>query len=270
MKQPVSRKRVGQVAVVIFGAIALKQFYALASANQLRWILGPTTFLVELVTGSRFAFESHAGYLSNDGSFVIAGSCAGVNFLITAFLMLALRKLWQDRSAAWISILQAALLAYATTLVANTVRISTAISLRHTALEIGGFSRSQLHRGEGIVIFFGFLLLLFLLSEKLVVSTRERESDLYEGKVSYGSQHPERSRSLLRQAAFPLLLYYATTLGIPLANACLRTGPAAPGLWEHVVFVLLTPLLFIPPVAVFRSLKRWSIAATNSRPEPSA
>jgi exosortase K len=267
MKQPVSRKRVGQVAVVTLGAIALKQFYALASANQLRWILAPTTFLVELVTGSRFAFESHAGYLSNDGSFVIAASCAGVNFLITAFLMLALRKLWHEQSTAWISVLLAALLAYTTTLVANTVRISTAMSLRHSALDIGGFSRNQLHRGEGIVVYFGFLLLLFLLTEKPVANKRERES-LYEGKVPYGSHHPERSRSLLRQAAFPLLLYYATTLGIPLVNACLRTGLAAPGLWEHVVFVLLTPLLFIPPLAVFRSLKRWSMAATNNPLEP--
>src|SRR6185436_18980102 len=98
MSQEVSLKRNAQLVVVIFCAGAVKLYYSTASVNQLRWILVPTTAMVELVTGSRFEFESYAGYISSDRSFVIAASCAGVNFLITAFLMLSLRKLWTARS----------------------------------------------------------------------------------------------------------------------------------------------------------------------------
>jgi hypothetical protein len=50
-------------------------------------------------------------------------------------------------------------------------------------------------------------------------------------------------------------MYYATTLGIPLANGAYRPGIAATDFWEHSVFVLLTPLLLILPLAMFRFYK---------------
>ncbi len=98
MNQTSTLTRNAQLVVVVLAALALKFYYSTASADQLRWILAPTTVLVELVSGTSFEFESHAGYLSSDRSFLIATSCAGVNFLITSFLMLALRRLWRDRS----------------------------------------------------------------------------------------------------------------------------------------------------------------------------
>ena len=99
MNRKVNWNRVAQVVVVLLVALGLKQYYSTASANQLRWILAPTTLLVSLVSGETFQFESYAGYVTSDHTFVIAAACAGVNFLITAFLMLALRKLWVDKSA---------------------------------------------------------------------------------------------------------------------------------------------------------------------------
>src|SRR5260370_35918919 len=130
MNQSSSWKRLAQLVVVLLSALLLKLYYSTASPNQLRWILAPTTFLVELVSGTTFSLESHAGYMTSDRSFIIAASCAGVNFLITSFLMLSLRRLWRDQSQnrsdnpAWRFIPIAALFAYFATLVANTVRIS--------------------------------------------------------------------------------------------------------------------------------------------------
>src|SRR5688500_12683491 len=94
-------QRWGQLVVVLAIAFALKQHYSTASVNELRWILAPTTAIVELITGSQFQFESHAGYMNKEGTFLIAASCSGVNFLLTAFLMLSLRRLWQRRINAW-------------------------------------------------------------------------------------------------------------------------------------------------------------------------
>jgi exosortase K len=222
---------------VLFSAVSLKLYYSTASVNQLRWILAPTAALVELVTGSRFQFESHAGYISSDHSFIIAASCAGLNFLITAFLMLSLRKLWTARahnsSRAWRFIPIAALSAYFATLVANTVRIATALRMQRFPIEIG-LSANQLHRLEGILIYFGFLLLLFVVSEKLNL-----------GSASNSGKASTKVSDLLRRSFFPLLIYYATTLAIPLVNGGYRQGP---DFWEHSLFVLLTPLIIILPL----------------------
>jgi len=249
--------RIAQLVAVLLGALTLKLYYSMASANELRWILAPTTFLVELISGTKFEFESHAGYISGDRSFLIATSCAGVNFLITSFLMLSLRQLWRDRSGniPWTFMSVAALLSYFATLIANTVRITTALQLRRIPMEISWLNRNQLHRFEGIFIYFGFLLLLFMVSEKMSSKTAS-------GLPGY----PPADTGLFRIYLFPLLIYYATTLGIPLANDSYRGGIAAPDFRQHSVFVLLTPLLLILPLATFRFFRdRWTICRLGRR-----
>jgi exosortase/archaeosortase family protein len=169
---------------------------------------------------------------------VIAPSCAGVNFLIAAFLMLSASKLIRGRSQEkdWLLIPAAALIAYLVTLVANTVRIALALKLRQLP-ENSWLNPNELHRVEGIFVYAGFLLLLFVISEKIVA-----------GKTA----------GLLRHAFIPLLVYYATALGIPLANGAYRQS----GFWEHAVFVLLVPLLLILPLALFDWL--WKRVRTGS------
>jgi exosortase K len=243
VRKPLSRKqeisgliqkpnwnRSAQLFVVLLCAAMLKLYYSTASPNQLRWILAPTTVLVELVSDRSFEFESYAGYISSDHTFLIAASCAGVNFLITSFLMLTLRKLWGDRTQniAWRFIPMAAIFAYLTTLVANTVRIYIALQLQRTRVETTWLNQDQLHRVEGIFVYFGFLLLLFVISERMNYENRS---------------------TLWRLSLFPLLIYYATALGIPLANGAYRQGT---DFWEHSAFVLLTPLLPILVLAMFR------------------
>jgi exosortase K len=242
MRQIVSWRPGAQILVVLLCALALKLYYSTASPNELRWILAPTTFLVEVVAGRTFTFESYAGYVSGDRKFVIAASCAGINFMITAFLMLSLGKLRRDRSrkVAWTLIPIAALCAYFVTIIANTIRISTALRLHQMPVEFGWLNPNQLHRLEGIVIYFGFLLLLFVVSEKM---SSGRVLDLTP-EENISPRNPVR----FRRWTFPLVVYYATTLGIPLANGAYRQGV---DFWEHSLFVLLTPLLLILPVALF-------------------
>jgi len=218
-----------QLAIVGLCALALKFYYSTATADQLRWILAPTTTLVELLSGRRFEFESYAGYMTSDRSFVIAVPCAGVNFLITAFLMVSLRRLWRERyqSLGWRFIPITAMVAYVGTLIANTTRICIALELRACSVEISGLTNNQMHRLEGILVYFGFLLFLFFLTEEF---------------------EPTKPSQLARVLPFPLLIYYATTLGVPLLNGSLRRGSA---FREHALFVLLLPLLFVIPVTFF-------------------
>src|SRR5688572_11319540 len=57
--------RMAQLVAVLAGALSLKSYYSTATVNQLRWILAPTTTVVEIITGSRFHFEAHAGYMKS-------------------------------------------------------------------------------------------------------------------------------------------------------------------------------------------------------------
>lgn len=232
--------QMAKLFAILSGAFALKYFYATASVNELRWILAPTTLLVEIVSGRTFNFEMHAGYMSSDRSFLIASSCAGVNFMIAAFSMLSIAKLWRGKLS-WKLIPAALLISYAMTIVANTVRISTALHLQNSRLDIAGLSGNQLHRLEGILIYFGFLLLLFLLSERTLNQTAAK---------------PNGGPLRISEFILPLFVYYATTLGIPLANAIYRQEFAATTFLEHSVFVLLIPLLLILPIALIELKNR--------------
>ncbi len=230
--------RIAQCVVALAGALALKLHYSTASADQLRWILAPTAALVELVSGASFEFESRAGYISRERGFLIANSCAGVNFLIAAFLTLSMRKLLGGRSkaGAWGFLPISALIAYLATLVANTTRITLALLMRQSQAEIGPWSgqwfgwmnHDQLHRFEGVFIYFGFLLLLFVASEKMSA---------------------EKTSGSLRRLFLPLLVYYAIALGLPLLNGAYRQGT---DFWRHAFFVLLIPLLLTLSSLIFR------------------
>jgi exosortase K len=233
---------------VLLSAYALKLHYSVASANQLRWILAPTTFLIELVSGRQFAFESHAGYMSDDHTFLIAASCAGINFLITAFLMLALRRLWRDRSKgiSWSFLPASVLMAYIATLLANTIRISIALQLQRNPLDIAWLDPDQFHRLEGICVYFGFLMLLYVITERFHFQERLKAAECNE--TSAHSRLCEIFQRTL-PALFPVLIYYATTLGFPLLNGASRQGT---DFWEHSLFVLLTPLLLVTPLILFR------------------
>jgi exosortase K len=233
-----SRKTIwsAQLAVLLLCALALKVHYSIASPNDLRWILAPTTVLVEMLTSKSFEFESYTGYMSSDRSFVIAAPCAGVNFLLTAFLMLGLRRLWRARfeRVSWRFIPIAAAVAYVATLIANTVRICVALEIERRSLEISWLTANQLHRVEGIVVYFGFLLVLFLVTERLDSTDRG---------------------SLLRVLMFPLVIYYTTTLAVPLANGSYREYA---DFWEHFVFVLVLPLFLIAPLLLQQMMPRKS------------
>jgi len=221
-----------QLLTVGLCALALKAYYSTATANDLRWILAPTAKLVELLSGKQFEFESYAGYMSSDHTFVIAVPCAGVNFLITAFLMVSLRRLWREHFHAlnWSLLAVAAMLAYVATIIANTTRIWLALELRARAVAVSGLTNNQLHRLEGIVVYFSFLLLLFVLVER------------------FDSAKPVRLKRLL---PFPLLVYYATTLGVPLLNGSFRQS----GFWEHFAFVVALPPLLILPLMFYGQMK---------------
>jgi len=241
MKKPkVLRNRAAQLTAVALLAVAVKLFYANANVNDLQWILAPTAWLVELANGERFEFESHAGYINDDRSFLIAGSCSGMNFLIIAFIMLSLLRLSRSPRAeivGWMFVPFTALIAFFATIVANAIRISVALRIHRMQPELIWINPDQFHRFQGIFVYFGFLILLFILCEKLWRRDEHRTNT-----------HSFR----FWRFTVPLLVYWAMTLAMPLLNGARRED--MPFL-EHSLFVILTPLALILPIVIIEFIK---------------
>lgn len=157
------------LAVMAVVAWGLKRHYAGASADDLTWILSPTTQVVSVITGTTFAWQPGEGYFSRDRLFLIERSCAGVNFMVTAFGMLILALVHQVRSGmSAAAVVGVSLLAsYAATVPINAVRIAIAMWLASHPAALSSFNAADVHRVEGIAVYFGGLVLLYQIVQRV-------------------------------------------------------------------------------------------------------
>ena len=153
------------VLLVIWG---MKRYYAGASADDLWWILSPTARLVGVMTGTTFAVAPGEGYFSQAHLFLIEKSCAGINFMIAAFGLVTFALLRRIESAvSGARVLAAGLLAsYAAAVLVNTARIAIALWLAAHPVALATFTPAQVHRLEGIAVYFGGLVLLYELVQR--------------------------------------------------------------------------------------------------------
>ena len=150
-------------------AWGLKRHYADARVDDLLWILHPTSQLVNAATGATFVMQPGEGYFSRERLFLIEKSCAGINFMIAAFGMLVFALFHRVRSRATAAhVLGVSLLAgYAAAVLVNAVRITIAMWLAAHPIASWTLSAAAVHRLEGIVVYFGGLVLLYGLVQAL-------------------------------------------------------------------------------------------------------
>lgn len=162
------------VAVALGAAWMLKAFYSRANVEALQWILAPTVRLVECMNGGAFELEPHLGYLSRAERFLVAPVCAGVNFLIAAFVSLCVGLLPACRGpgARVALLLGSAAGAYVTTVLANATRIVLALRMHATGASFGPLTPERLHCALGVAVYFGFMLALFASASQLAEGRR--------------------------------------------------------------------------------------------------
>jgi exosortase K len=150
-------------------AWGLKRHYADARADDLWWILTPTAELVGVVTGASFALQPGEGYFSRDHLFLIEKSCAGINFMVAALGLLVVALFHRVRSATSAArVLGISLLvSYLAAVVVNTARIAIAMWLAAHPAALPTFDATDVHRFEGIVVYFWGLVLLYELVQRL-------------------------------------------------------------------------------------------------------
>ena len=157
------------LAVAVLIAWGLKRHYADARADDLAWILGPDGALGGRDGRHHLRAEPGEGYFSRERLFVIEKSCAGVNFMIAAFGMLVLallHRVGSPTSAA--RVLGASLVAsYGAAVLVNAARIAWRCGSPRTRSRCPAFSAAEVHRLEGITVYFGGLVLLYELVQWL-------------------------------------------------------------------------------------------------------
>jgi exosortase K len=162
------KTRLVVVGTTLLIAWALKRHYADAGADDLWWILAPTAQLAGAITATDFAMQTGEGYLSRERLFLIEKSCAGVNFIIAAFGMLMFARFHRVASPLSAARLLAAslLVAYVVTVTVNAVRIAIAMWLAAHPVARSTLSAADVHRIEGIAVYFAGLVLLYELTQR--------------------------------------------------------------------------------------------------------
>lgn len=162
------RTKAAVLAIAVLVAWGLKRHYAGARADDLWWILHPTAQLVGLMTGAAFAAAPGEGYVSHERLFLIEKSCAGINFVIAAFGMLVLARLRRVTSGvSGMLLLAAGLVAsYGAAVLVNAARITLAMWLAAHPIPWSILTPADVHRIEGIVVYFSGLLLLHELTRR--------------------------------------------------------------------------------------------------------
>jgi exosortase K len=242
------------LAILLLVALAMwgmKGYYADAPVDELQWILGPTATLVTALTRVPFQWEPGQGYLSRERFFLIAKACAGINFMIAAFGMVAVvrgRRVSSCRAAAGV-LLTCVLASYSAAVCVNATRIAVAMWLAAHPAGFAGMTAAQVHRVEGIACYFGGLVLLYQLVQ--YVDRPPSRCALPPTPSGFAGQVGGQASSA--PELVPLFWYLVITVAVPLANGAASGGKL---FVEHMLFVLAVPLVLVALAAGGRELVR--------------
>jgi len=217
--------------------IGLKQHYSLAGSDALDWILGPTAGLAEIIGGIPFEHEALTGYISRDARAVIAPACAGVNFMIMAFGMIAFqgvfRLLGAGRRLAWLATALGG--AYLLTILVNALRITISIYLYGADLYDSHVTPADIHRAAGVLIYFAALSAIYPVSGKIIAGLQPSIP------AQRAPVRPYRWFNIGLPSLVPLLWYMAITLVVPILRRLEIAGQ--PQFHKHVLTVLTVGLV---------------------------
>ena len=154
--------------------ILLKFGYTLADNSDLTFLIKPTDKLVGLLTGSHSIYLSESGYYNEHLNIIIDKSCSGFNFWILCFLLFTyLTVKYSDKTLNKILTIPTALIgAYLLTIFVNTSRIFASIVLQTQTKNIILNHQHILHEAIGIITNLTFLILAYVLIEKLLIHKR--------------------------------------------------------------------------------------------------
>ncbi len=210
----------------VLAVIAVKVYYRTADSEMLSWILAPTTRWVQVLSGISFEKMAYVGYVSHEYQFIIAPSCSGVRFLLTAFVMMVISFTHQmdsrGKKIVWLG--ASAFFSYVSTIFVNGIRITVSIYL---PMMLGNdvltewLTAQRLHTMIGTVIYFSMLLGIYCLVQCIWSHAAMREGT--------------GARRITKCLVTPVFWYFAMVLGVPFLGRLYRND--WDGFWQYALFV---------------------------------
>ena len=203
------RSNLSKILMIILSlAIAwgLKHHYSHSRADDLGWMLGPTSYLVQTVSGMSFEKVENTGYLNHESGIIIAPSCSGINFMIIVFCLSIYVGLKKSEgvytSLSWIFLSIST--SYSCTVIVNTFRILLSIYSIETGVLQSWISWETVHLLEGVLVYFVFLLIFYLLLDRFAGAGPDKCQKSYLKQVKEG--------------LVPMIFYFSITLFLPIIN----------------------------------------------------
>lgn len=236
------RRYGGYYTIVAAVVLGMKWYYSGAGCGELRWILAPTAWWVEVLSGNSFVYEPQIGYINHPLRFIIAPSCSGVQFLIIVFAVLAgafiHRMKTGKQRVCWMA--GCVVVSFLFTVLINGLRIAVSIYAPNLVFQSEWMedlvTPSQLHTMIGATVYFGSLMAVYCAADCVVGRSEGAESDNTGWLV-------------------PVMIYGLIVLGLPLLNGALSGNGERYSGYAALVIVVCTLVL-----CLFWGVKRlWKI-----------
>ncbi|MCM1261945.1 MAG: exosortase K [Butyrivibrio sp.] len=149
--------------LTIIIALAMRHISKSNDSDALLWILSPTAWWVSILSGIRFEYLPHMGFVNHFYKFLIAPECGGCRFMLIIFLMLVFSFLYRIKSAksGYIWFAASVVFSYVYTILVNGIRITASIYvpiiLENMGLIGGGLTQDRLHTIIGTATYFSFM-----------------------------------------------------------------------------------------------------------------
>ena len=216
--------------LAILAVLAIKIFYRTADSEALSWILAPTTWWVQVLSGIPFEKMAHVGYVSHEYQFIIAPSCSGVRFLLITFVMMigsfTHRMDSWGKKIFWLGF--SAFFSYVSTIFVNGIRIAVSIYL---PMMLGKdilpswLTAEQLHTMIGTVIYFSMLIGIYCLVQGICCRVVTR-ADTDEKRIT---------QRIAKRFVTPVFWYFVMVLGVPFLGRLYRNDWN--GFWQYALLV---------------------------------
>lgn len=241
----------------LVAVLILKLGFSKATSGDLQWVLAPTAYLVELMSGAVFVHEPPAGFISRELGVNIAPVCSGINFMILSFCMIFFsfshRLTRRGQKLLWLVLCM--VVSYLATIAVNGMRIAACLPVIHNDIQYGWITPDRLHRAMGIVIYFAALFPLWALTDRLSAEmTRKVRANAAPGK----------------KAVFliPIFWYLLITIIVPLLNGGVRANTGR--FLEHgLTIIVLCGAISAAALAVRSLVRRRGVRPRDEEPRRS-
>lgn len=154
--------------------VLLKFCYTFAENTDLIFLLKPVNKLVGFLTGSNAVYHPDTGYFHEHLGIIIDKSCSGFNFWVLSFLLFTFLtlKIFDVPLQKILGIPMALLGAYLLTIFVNASRIFVSIITYSYTKNVFQNQQHILHEAIGIITNLTFLILAYVLVEKLLIRLR--------------------------------------------------------------------------------------------------